>query len=126
MKMTRRMKKILLVLLHPERAVQWLEKSDNTYPSTLDRLNYYSEPYIMLFCAKRSSWNFTHSEVVSYRRTFRIMKELGLIDERNFHSIFHDTYEYRACKLTAKGRQQAEKVEKDIRDLIKEYESLVD
>jgi len=117
MKMTRRMKKILLVLLHPEKVSQLLEKS-NIYVSRVERLDYYPEPYIMLFCAKMSSWwDFTHSEVVSYRRTFRIMIELGLI---------HETYEYRAYKLTAKGRQQAEKIEKDIRDFIKEYESLVD
>jgi len=114
MKVSERMKKVLLFLLHPEKTFPWFR--ENKFE--IFERDYYEEWYILSFCAKKPVWDFTHSERISYRRTLGIMMELGLINWEL--PSYHPSY-----KLTDKGRELAEKIEKEIRDSIKEYEYLV-
>jgi len=111
MKITKRMKKILLFLLQEEKLVH--------------RERYYKDWEIMSkISAGKHSWNFTHSEKVSHRRTLRIMVELGFLER--FKRISNQwLYEYPSYKLTNRGREAALEFEREILDFIKEYQSLV-
>ena len=106
MKITKRMKKILLFLLHPENKSKWVAENfpwwkHDDYPYWM----------IMTFCERKDSSNFTHVERVSYHRTFRILEKHGLIES--------------GWRLTERGRKMAEKIEKEIRNLLRDYEYLV-
>ena len=114
------MKKILLFLLHPENTFQWFKEKKIAFSER----DYYEDWQILSFCAKKPEWYFTHSEVVSYRRTLRIMRKFGLIEGRK-RAFSWGIYEYPSYKLTNKGRKIAKDIEKEIRDFMKEYEYLV-
>lgn len=117
MKITNRMKKILLFLLHPERAFQWFNEKNISIVEQ-DR---YRDWQIMSFCSRREFWKFSRSEEVSYRRTFKILRKLRLIEGRE-RQVSFGIIEYPSYKLTEKGKELAEKIEKDILQFIKEYE----
>lgn len=116
MKITNRIKKILLFLLHPENTFQWFKENK----IGIAKRDYYEGWQILSFCAKKAEWDFTHSEIVSYRRTLRIMVKLGLIEPRKSGFYIFPSY-----RLTDKGRRTAMEIEKEIKDLIKEYENLI-
>jgi hypothetical protein len=120
MKITNRMKKILLFLLHPEKAFQWL----NEKKISISKEDYYWDWQIMSFCTRREFWKFSRSEELSYRRTFKILRALGLIEgwERQ---MSWGVLEGSSYKLTDKGKKLAKRIEKDIREFIKDYEYLV-
>lgn len=120
MKLTRRIKKVLLFLLHPKTILPWVAK---TFPWFIERYPQFIEsnytPYFLIksFCEKKR-WKFAHSENVSYARTFKIMRKLGLIEDGLFGL-------YSGCRLTDKGRKLAEEIKKEMNDFIKEYQYLI-
>ena len=121
MKVSKRMKKILLFLLHPENTFEWFK--ENRIPIT--ESDCYRHWDIMTFCAKKSHFrDFSDSEIVSFNRTFRILKRHGFVERGTLH-LPEGIYEYGCYKLTNKGRKIAKDIEKEIRGLMKEYEYLV-
>jgi len=119
MKITNRMKKILLYLSRPEKAYQWFLRSANgiSFPE-----RYYVATTILSFCEKgKPYWDFTHSEKVSYKRTFRILEKLDLVKSMQEYPHPDETY----YELTNNGKKIVEKVEEEIRNIIEEYEDLI-
>jgi hypothetical protein len=116
MKLSARMKKILLFLLHAEKSFEWFRRSGIAIIE--EKEGYFGDYNIMCFLENKRFSDFSRSETVSYRRTFRILEKLGLVKLGEIYWA-HD------YKLTYAGKKVAEKVEKEIRDFIKEYENLV-
>jgi len=86
--------------------------------------DYYRATVIMQFCEKKESyWDLTHSRKVSYRRTFRILEKLDLVNRRHTSRYVHPFYTF--YSLTDKGKKVAQSIEKEIADLIKEFEHLI-
>ncbi|MEA2089198.1 MAG: hypothetical protein U9O89_00335 [Thermoproteota archaeon] len=123
MKLTKRMKKILIFLLHPEKYLEWFHKNKietlNEYSTTGEEL-YVWDVHIAAFLENRPT-GFSSNERFSYRRTFQILKRLGLV-ERYVEETGVVAAKY---KLTNEGRKMAEKIEKEIKAFIKEYENIV-
>jgi hypothetical protein len=69
-------------------------------------------------------WKFNRSEELSFRRTFKILRKLGLIEGWK-RQMSWGIAEYPSYKLTDKGKKLAEKIEKDILGFVEEYEHLV-
>jgi len=113
MKLTNRMKKILLFLLHPREGSRWFEEARRHVPEA-----YCSDRWIIAsFCERKSDFDFTHSERESYRRTFRILEKHGLLSR---------IPEYWASyTLTSKGKETAEEIEEELKGLAREFEYLI-
>jgi len=111
MKITKRMKKILLFLLHPEKVVRRYDA---------DTIGGWPYGRIMSECERKE--RFQHSEVVSYLRTFRILENLGFIARERVFLNYSRTF---CFSLTAEGRKRAEIIEKEIQDFINEYKDLL-
>ena len=81
MKVTKRMKKILLFLMHPESASKWLEERKIGFSGQ----EYFTDYQIWAFCENRhvsgaNAMVLSLGKEISYKRTFRILKRLGLIE----------------------------------------------
>jgi hypothetical protein len=116
MKLSARMKKILLFLLHAEKSLEWFRRSGIGIIE--EKEGYFGDYNIVCFLENKRFSDFSRSEMVSYRRTFRILEKLGLVKLGEIHWA-------RDYRLTSAGKTIAENIEKEIRNLIKEYENLV-
>ncbi len=116
MKITKRIKKILLILLDPENTFPWVSEN---FPWAMTQLQAAVErggyPYWIIWSICESKKRLSHSEKISFSRTFRIMINRGLIEE---HAGWSD------YRLTEAGVQKAVQIRKEIRDFIKEFANL--
>jgi hypothetical protein len=124
MKLSARMKKILLFLLHAEKSFEWFRRSGIGIVE--EKEGYFDPDAIMCFLENKRFSDFSRSEVISYGRTFKILEKLGLVKlGYSIHGLALTDARAHDYKLTVAGRTIAEKVEKEIRDFIREYENLV-
>jgi len=122
MKLTTRMKKILLFLQHPKKVAEWFTENLET---NISRKAYSEEWAIVSFCEKKFYLNLTRSVKFSYKRTFTILERYELVNFTWVISHLHPTYYTLNLELTNKGKMIAEKIEGEIRNTIKEYEYLI-
>ena len=116
MKITKRMKKILLFLSTEERKLEWVSRSSILLSckgeNSLARSKFISY--------ERSRADFTVSELASHLRTLRILMKHDLIESKYGWGARKVVY----LRLTDKGNKLTEEIKGDIRNLVAEYKEL--
>lgn len=118
MKITKRMKKVLLFLLLQKTKHEWVSRSD-VLLSCVGETSLARGKFISY---ERSRARFTQSELASYLRTFRILLTHGLITSK--YPLGERKIVY--LRLTEKGDKLAEEIKRDVKALVDEYKELIE